>query len=327
MNAFEQQLYDSMVHNSLLFLEDGVKNLIQKYETNMKDTIVLSCALIQISLELAMRAFILRVKGIKSILDRKQQNNLTIKEIEELYQSNRLKVLEFEALKKQLKGQEFKKKVIIKDSQKSYEKEVALFTQEDYYIIDTFQTYRNKLVHFCCNLESETLEQLRDNLVYYVVRIVLCLLYNNFEQKKTAEYFEQLLGGKFYTMLWNNKGYITAMEKLAAERSANVGICIECERKTYSIDDEFCYLCNFNLQDACSRTDCLICGSHNAVVYDKLNIHNPGNHHLSNCFCQHCGNKHEIFECPICKQIHWTYFDEEKLSCYDGHCATQNIDY
>jgi hypothetical protein len=319
MNNFEHTLYDSMVHNSLLFLENGVRILIQSNNENIRDKIILSCSNIQISLELAMRAFILQERGIQSIVDKKHQNS-PIDELEKLFNDRKLKVLEFEALKNQLKGQEFKKQ--LKDG-----KMVALFAKEDMDVIDDFQTYRNKLVHFCCHLEDDTLEDLQNRLLYYVVRIVLCLLYNNFEDKNPAEYFQQLLGFNFYNLLWNSEGYEKAIMKLVSERTNNVGTCLICNRKTYDIDEEICYFCNFNLEEACSRTDCLICDGHNTVVYDKLNIHNPGNHHLSNCFCQHCERQHEIFECPICKQIHWTYFDEEKWSCYDGHCVTKNIDY
>ncbi len=61
MNPFEHRLYNIVVHNSLLFLEDGVKRMVENRERILEDTLVLSCSNIQISLELAMRAYILRV--------------------------------------------------------------------------------------------------------------------------------------------------------------------------------------------------------------------------------------------------------------------------
>ena len=71
MNTFEQKLYKTVVNNSLLFLEDGVKRMVANGKLPLEDTLVLSCSNIQISLELAMRAYVLREKGLDSILDRK----------------------------------------------------------------------------------------------------------------------------------------------------------------------------------------------------------------------------------------------------------------
>lgn len=98
MNDFERKLYYTVVHNSLLFLEDGLKRLITDGKDDLSDTIVLSCTSIQISLELAMRAYILRNKGLEFIIVKKQKDNNTDEEIEKLYADNRLKVIEFETI-------------------------------------------------------------------------------------------------------------------------------------------------------------------------------------------------------------------------------------
>lgn len=55
MNDFERQLYHTIVHNSLLFLEDGLKRLITGSKNDLNDTIVLSCTNIQISLRRVRR--------------------------------------------------------------------------------------------------------------------------------------------------------------------------------------------------------------------------------------------------------------------------------
>ena len=311
MNDFERKLYHTVVHNSLLFLEDGLKRLITDGNNDLGDTIVLSCTSIQISLELAMRAYILRNKGLEFIIVKKQKDNNTDEEIEKLYAENRLKVIEFEALKNQLK-----------------EKDASVFTKEDYQIIDDFQTYRNKLMHFCCPLDNNELSKLKENLMYYVVRVVLCLLYDNYEEKKPAEYFEELLGWDFYRTLINDKGYIRAIQQLAKEQAKDVGLCPICGRIAYSIEDEFCYFCNVQpLEDEWGRTECMACGRKNSVIYDKMNIHLKGNHHSMSGLCQHCDAHPQIFECPICGQTHWLYSDTYDWMCYDGHCTTQGVDY
>lgn len=311
MTDFERTLYQKIEHNSLLYLEDGVKRLIAGNQNDMTDTIVLSCTSIQISLELAMRAYMLRKKGLESILDRKQQGIFKNEEKEKLYTENKLKVIEFDAMKNQLKG-----------------KDVSVFKKEDFQIIDDFQTYRNKLVHFCCPLEESEILALREKLMYYVVRVVLCLLYDNFEDKRPAEYFEELLGYDFYMQLWNDSGYISAIEQLAKERSEDVGICPICGMNAYSIDEEFCYFCNITpIEGEWGRAACNACGGKNTVVYDRLNIHLRENHHSMPGMCQHCEAHPQIFECPKCGQTHWLYSDEYDCMCYDGHCTTKGIDY
>ena len=189
MNAFEKKLYKTVVHNSLLFLEDGVKRMVENGGRSLEDMLVLSCSNIQISLELAMRAYVLREKGLGNILDNSQRDKYTDEEKEQLYLDNRLKVVEFDSLKNQLKGKEF-----------------SVFKKEDFKIIDEFQILRNKIVHFCCSLEETELDALRERLMYYVVRVVLCLIYDRFEEKRPAEYFEELLGWDFYRTLINDRG-------------------------------------------------------------------------------------------------------------------------
>lgn len=311
MTDFEKLLYKTVEHNSLLFLEDGVKRLISGGHKGITDTIVLSCTNIQISLELAMRAYLLRNKGLDSILEKDQRKKYTDEEKEKLYLANKLKVIEFEAMKNQLKG-----------------KDVSVFKKEDFRIIDDFQTYRNRLVHFCCSLKENEIAELREKLMYYVVRVVLCLLYDNYEDKRPAEYFEELLGYDFYRQLWNDRGYIRAIEQLAEERTKDVGLCPICSRYAYSIDEEFCYFCNIMpWDDEWGRTDCIECGGKNSVIYDRLNIHLGGNHHSMPGMCQLCETHTHIFECPICGQTHWLYIDNEEGMCHDGHCATKGVDY
>ena len=311
MNDFENMLYSTVVHNSLLFLEEGVKSMIGDGEKFTTDSMVLACTNIQIALELAMRAYILRNKGLEYIIDKKQKKEHTDEEIEKLYAANQLKVIEFDAMKNQLKG-----------------KEASTFKKDDFQIIEDFQTYRNKLVHFCCPLKDDEMSELRDRLMYYVVRVVLCLLYDNYEEKRPAEYFEDLLGWNFYRTLINDKGYIKAIEQLAREQFKDVGLCPICDRYAYAIDDEFCLFCNTQPQvDEWGRTECIACGRKNSVIYDKMNIHLKENHHSMPGLCQHCEAHPQIFECPICGQSHWMYSDTYDWMCYDGHCATRNKDY
>ena len=68
MNVFEQNIYQTVTHNALLFLKEGVLKLIDTDmhlpEMTLNDVVILSCSQVQIALELAVRAYLIREKGI-----------------------------------------------------------------------------------------------------------------------------------------------------------------------------------------------------------------------------------------------------------------------
>lgn len=99
---FTHRIYLQIVHNATLYLREGVEKLLEEHPKNLKDNMVLACSSIQIALELSMRAFLLRTKGWNSILDKKQQGNNTVAELESLYSSLQMKVVEFDCMKNQL---------------------------------------------------------------------------------------------------------------------------------------------------------------------------------------------------------------------------------
>lgn len=304
MTEFESKLIEMIRRNALLFLERGVRLLTDNDESAIGDRIVLACADIQIALELSLRVFLIRGNGLRYIVDSKRREAPTEAELISLYEGNRLKVTEFDALKNSLRASRN-----------------PIFDKDDFKIIDRFQLYRNKIVHFCCHIGEGELSELHDDLLYYVVQIVLRLLLEDFEDKTPAEYFEELLGHDFFNLLWNSQGYEKAVMKLASERSSRVGICPICDKATYDMDGEICYFCNTSLLGAIGRTDCRACGGKGSVVYDILNIHLDGNHHSMPGFCQKCEAKPLIFECPQCGQSHWMYTDKYDWMCDEGHCA------
>lgn len=309
---FTQQIYYQIIHNATLYLREGVEKLLEDKPKSMRDNMVLACSNIQIALELSMRAFLLRTNGWDSILDKKQQGKYTEAELESLYTSLQMKVIEFDSMKKQLKG-----------------KGVISLVKDDFEYIDRFQTLRNKLVHMCCDIKGDECLQLKNDLLYYVVRIVLFMLCDGDSETRPYERLEEMFGSDFRNRLTNDPDYKNAIEKLAATRAASVGLCPICFGDTYDIDKDFCYMCNFNNDNEdMGRTDCRQCGTKNSVIYDRLNIHVPGNKHSMFGLCQCCEERPYIFECPICGQTHWEYWrNDEATTCSDGHCATLNRDY
>lgn len=73
MNTFEQKIYNVVTHDALLFLKEGVMKLIDwdshSMELTLNDVIILSCSQVQIALELSVRAYLIREKGIDSVVD------------------------------------------------------------------------------------------------------------------------------------------------------------------------------------------------------------------------------------------------------------------
>lgn len=312
MTPFEHELYNTIVNNALLFLKGGATSLlVENKGTNTRDIVILSIANLQISLELAMRAFMIREKGMDSIVDQGHAHKQN-KSIEQLYSENNLKVNEFEKMHRMFKG-----------------KDIDILTSEDLKIVDKFQTYRNKIVHMCCRLDDDSLSELKEELIYYMVQIVIRLLYDNYDSLTPAEYLEDLLGIDFYMDLWNSDGYRKAIETLANERAEVVGVCPICGMPTYDVKEKLCYFCNSSDERfEMGRTDCQMCGGKGTVIYDTLNIHNSGNHHTISGLCQCCEEHPYIFECPICGQTHWeSWKNYDATTCTDGHCATKNIDY
>ena len=316
MNTFEQKIYNVVTHDALLFLKEGVMKLIDwdshAMELTLNDVIILSCSQVQIALELSVRAYLIREKGIDSVVDQSYMRKYHKNEsIEQIYDCGELKVNDIDTVKIQLKG--------IRN---------FFLTKDDFTTIEKFQKYRNKIVHLCYPLQEGELESFRDGIMYYVVRIVLCMLYDNYEELRPAEYFESLLGLDFYQKLWNDRGYIEAIERMAKERAVNVGLCPICDRETYIMDEEFWYLCNVEpMPGEWGRADCRQCGAKRSVIYDRLNIHMSGNEHNMPGVCQKCEAQPGIFECPKCGKTHWMFCDEDERTCSNGHCATLNIDY
>ena len=107
MTPFEKKIYDTLINSAFLFLSETLKRLLDrdpdgggKMDTNL---ITLTCAELQISLELAIRATLVHSFGIRSIL-KDNQAKLSESEIEALYGKNALKVTEFDKQKNYLKS-------------------------------------------------------------------------------------------------------------------------------------------------------------------------------------------------------------------------------
>lgn len=307
MTLFEKKIYDTLINNAFLFLSETLNRLLDsdpKGEGRMDvNLITLTCAELQISLELAIRATLIKSKGLKCIL-KSDQSGLPEEKIKVLYSQNLLKVTEFDKQKKYLKSQN-----------------ISRLSKEEFKEIDRFQVYRNKIVHFSCEFSETQLEELRDEVLYYVVHVVLVLIADTSTGETPAEFLQSKLGFDFYKKVLAYKPYVKAMEKFAAKNANPVWTCIGCFHRTYSPELDFCYCCGYETLANYRRVDCGSCGTKGSVIYDNLNIHIEGNHHMMRGFCMNCEEYTDVIECPVCGEAHDIIKNIERDYCDLYHCV------
>lgn len=307
MTAFEQKIFDAVTDNAFLFLKEALGRLLERDAKGSgkieKELLTLTCAELQIALELAVRAVVIRKDGIKGVL-KIDQKELGEADIIRHYQNKTLKVEDFEKLKNHLKkhgGTSLKKK--------------------EFDEIERFQLYRNKIVHFACEFSDDDLQTLRDDILYYIVHVILVLLSEETTGETPAEYLQSKLGSEFYNKVKAYTPYVTAMERYAAKMADPVWTCIGCFHRTYSPKDDYCYICGYETLAGYRRVDCGACGTKDSVIYDNWDIHNEGNHHTMRGMCLNCEEDTYVFECPVCGEAHDITKIFEREYCDEKHCV------
>lgn len=306
---FEHKIFEAVIDNSFLFLKEALGRLLERdaeYKQIDNELLTLTCAEIQIALELAVRAAVIRRLGIAGVL-KDDQKKLCEEEIVKHYENKTLKVEDFEKLKNFLK-----------------KNNVTSLLKQEFQEIERFQQYRNKIVHFACEFSEEDLTNLRANILYYIVHVILVLLSEETTGETPAEYLQRKLGDDFYKRLKKYRPYIRAMERYAEKLTSPVWTCIGCFQRTYSPEFDYCYICGYETLTGYRRADCASCGTKNSVIYDHLDIHNEGNHHTINGKCLNCDEDTEVFECPVCGVAHDKVLDYIGYECCkEGHCINR----
>lgn len=287
--TFEKEAFEQLYNNSTLFLKDGIERLVNKDDGNddyiEHDLLTLTCTSFQISLELAIKSLIIEREGIRMVIEKKQQN-LTDNDIEILFRNNGLKTLDFDAQKNFIKSRNF----------------IDDLTKNDFKIIDEFQTYRNKIVHFSYKFCNEDLFDLKYDIIYYLIRIIIKVLQpKKHQDQKPSEFFQYILGKELYLKLIHYSPYIQAMRTLANENSLKVFNCLDCNQRTYSQDEDYCYCCNFS-GEFYNMINCDSCNEKKSVIYDNLNIHL--NQNEARGLCLNCGNDVIVYQCPKCESTY-----------------------
>ncbi len=301
---FENEIYNTLKDNSVIFLKDGIIRLLQNDDSQedliRHDLLILTCTSFQISIELAVKALIVERTGIRYILNPKQRN-LTDEEIKSLFINNDLKTNDFDILKNFIKS-------------KGY---IYTLKREDYDTIDTFQKYRNRIVHFSYKFTEGDYYDLKEDAVYYLINIIFkILLSNSHEDVKPSEFVIETLGTNLYNDLLNYRPYIEAIKKVARQNSKEVFNCIFCFQKTYAQDQEYCYCCNSYFDDQTFH-DCGYCDKKKSIIYDDLNI--SLNFNSVKGLCLNCDNDFILFKCPVCEVVYNLELDFDE-KCDNEKC-------
>lgn len=305
--SLDTTAYDAIANNSILFLKKAITQLTEDNDIDKpmerKDAI-LSSIYIQLSLELAIKAIVVKKTGFKNILNISRHNMDTEVDLLRKFNNNEIKVKEFETLKNFLKGS------------------INTFPLNKLEIayIEKFQKYRNKLVHLNYNFNTKELGDMKKDLIYIIVHVIIKILAEGKDTIPSVFYISNLEHGEFQKLI-NYGLYRTEMVILAKQLSSRVYFCPVCSNDSLFFEEKFCYTClsHFDDEDSFGFIDCNYCGDSNSVFYDRLNIHS--NRHLIRGLCLNCKEDHMVYECPECGEsysIDTTLLDNQK--CRNGIC-------
>ncbi|QBA19750.1 hypothetical protein EU348_00640 [Chryseobacterium indologenes] len=300
MDTYTQEIYSTIYKNAVLFLKRGIKEIIQNDRKIFDPEIaIMSCLYIQTSIELSLKAYLIKEVDITAIL--KSNKSLSNENLLEKFKQNHLKTKTYEELK-----------TILNDK-----RDLVFFSDVHFEHLTRFQLYRNKLIHLNLFLSDDEIINLKKELIFAVTHLLMPLLTDiSFEFESPSEFYEEYLDKEDFDKLISFRPYIDEMHNMAIKYSGLAYECINCFNRTFSPNNEKCYCCNLDLFNAAGYINCDACEGKKAVVYDTLNIHD--NDHSINGLCMKCGNKMMVYECPDC-EVKFTYYGEpdflEKKPC------------
>ena len=306
MTEYEKKIYDTIYNNSVLFLKRGIAEVLSHQDISDapldKETGIISSLFTQMSIELALKAFLIRENGIKSILLNKY-NSWTETEIFTAFEENTLHTKIYNDLKQ----------VLIVN------KNLAWFSENDYSHLEQFQQFRNKLVHLNLFLGEADLYDLKYEIVYVIVHIIVPLLAEiSFEFETPTAFYNKYLNKTEYKKLISFRPYVSEMEKLVIDFTGVGYYCPECYKKSYSPVNHLCYCCNLSYEYAVEYTNCPACGAKNSVIFDPHNI--EINNHIINGLCLNCETKMQVHKCPKCENKYAFFMKKELTKCTPTKC-------
>jgi HEPN domain-containing protein len=306
MDMETKLVYDNIYTNAVMFLRRAIKELITSSGDHLeREQAVIACIFIQMAVELGFKAYLIKTKSLTSIL-RDKHKKQTIEELLEEFEDGTLQTKTFEELKR----------MIVADDQ--------LFDEERLEYINDFQRYRNQAVHFHLRLVQGDLFDLRYDLVYVLVHVVIPVLAEiSLDIESPSDFYQECLDKNDYLTLIKFEPYVYEMKKVAEQHSQFVYHCIECNEKTYSVDNEICYCCNLQFVNAGEYVKCPACKTPKSVIFDHNNI--AINENVMNGLCLNCGERCKVFKCPSCEVATPFYYEIDlQDTCYSNRCEMES---
>lgn len=306
MTEQERKIYDTIFKNAVLFLNRGIGEILthnDRKDSPLDGEIgIVSTLFIQMSIELALKAFLIKEQGVRSILLGRYQNK-TEEYIFEKFENNTLHTKKYNDLKQ-----------ILIDNEG-----LIWFSETDFDHLIQFQQFRNKLVHLNLFLGEADLYDLKYESIYVIVHIIVPLLSEiSFEFETPSEFYETHLNKEEYKKLVSFHPYVEEMEKLAKDFTGLNYYCPECYQKTYSPENSLCYCCNLNFDNAAEYTSCIVCKEKKSVIFDPHNI--AINNHVINGLCLSCESKIMVHKCPECEMAYSFFSKDELKKCTPEKC-------
>ena len=240
---------------------------------------------LQMALELAMKAKIVENFGVTYIVSN-LDSGATDDDVKAKYESNSLKIKEFESLKNFLK------------SEKMFD-----FEKPEYRYMERFQIFRNKLVHFNYNFSQEENEQIEKDIFFVLVFLLGAIMSDALKDDKPT-YMQEYIDMVQYEKLMQNGSYVTALNAFIVETYGESFYCPACS-KHFLTPSKKCLGCLCDMSDesgAFGYIDCKFCGMKSSIIYDRLNI--DFNRGMMRGLCIKCELDTIVYKCPKCENVY-----------------------
>lgn len=277
------ELVSKVRKNSWLFLRRAIKELVNHDDSNdsglTEETAIISTTFIQIAFELSLVAHFIKKDGIYGVV-KGADSSLTEEELLLKFESNDLNTKSFNSLKKQ-----------------AIDDHVFLHNDDEHFITE-FQRVRNKLVHLNYNFDTNELYDLKYELIYFIVKVLIPVLSEEYE--RPSEAISLNLDSKDFLKLIKFPPYAEEMNKVAKEQSDFVYKCIHCDNESLAVDygNEHCYSCCADFSGA-GFIDCPYCQSEVTMIYDALNIDAQVDSTIR-ALCLQCREDELVYHCKKC---------------------------
>lgn len=297
MGELKDTVIKALFENALTFLNCSIQAINQGL-SDRKNQIV-SIVNLQMALELAMKAKVVEKYEVSHILQN-LASGASDTEIRAKYESNDLKVKDFETIKNFLKSEG-----------------VFNFSKPDYRVIERFQLYRNRLVHFNYNFSKEENEQIEHDIFYVLVYLLGTIMGDGLKEEKPT-YMQEYIDIGQYEQLMQNRIYTDILTSFIIDTYEKPYYCPICSRK-YLTPSRKCLGCLWDVSErtgAYGYIDCKYCGTVLSVLYDRLNI--DGNKGMARGLCINCVSDTIVYKCSCCGKV----FDFEGIGdfCVPGRC-------